>query len=360
VTKDLASTVTKYAYWWSQDVTALSFDIKAIFPVFSSAPEDISLAITWAEEIKLTNHLYFESVSFVLAVPLSIGLDVRIKAEFESNPVLYFDVDGSYHSDGSVLLLGAMEGTWVNPFGIKGFDLSNVIIQFGFNPELCALDGCISDFGLGSDMTIGNKVIKFDGNVAAPDFWDIFLFGSFSSGSGQQLTVLDVANQWNKINPTAPVPTTGLSPTWGIKSASFYFAPEDGTFGPITYSKGFGVTGNLILLDMDVYLSLNCTENTGFSCNWAFDVHFDLGLFVNMIARELFTMYGPENNIIFKVSQVQISQWSQKESSSGIHPRWTIDIEVLGFQNHLDFSMPQESLQQSFHSFFMTWLKHIF
>jgi len=339
----------------------LSYDVRASFPIFTSTPEDISLAVTWAEEIKLTDHLWFESVTFDLSVPLSVGLDCKIKAAFKNNPVLYFEVDGSYKSDGSVLMWGAMEGTWNNPFGIKDFSLSNIIVQFGFNPELCALDGCISDFGLGTDMTIGNKVIKFDGNVAAPDFWDIFLFGSFSGGGTQTLAVLDVAKEWNRANPSSPVPTGLLSSSWGITEASFYFAPEDGTFGPITYTAGFGVTGQMELLSMDVDLSLNCTEDGGFSCNFAFDCHFDLGTFTNMIKKELGLIYGEgANSILFSVSQVTVTEWSQQQTSQNIHPRWQIGIDVLGLKNNLDFRMPQESLQQDFHTFFSTWLKHIF
>jgi len=301
-------------------------------------------------------------VTFDVTVPESVGLDVKIKAAFKNNPVLYFDVGGSYHTDNSIIMTGAMEGTWVNPFGIKGFDLSNVIIQFGFNPELCFLDGCISDFGLGSDLSFNNKIIKFDGNVDAPDFWDIFLFGSFSSGSGNMLSVLDVATEWNKINPNSVVPTALLAPSWGVTSASFYFAPEDGTFGPISYKQGFGVSGNIILLDMDVYLSLNCTDGSGFSCDFAFETHFDLGTFTNMIKKELGLMYGPESAelIVFSVSQVSITNWSQLQTSKGIDPRWGIQIDVFGAKSNLDFSMPQYSLQQSFHTFFTTWIKHIF
>jgi len=175
------------------------------------------------------------------------------------------------------------------------------------------------------------------------------------------LSVFDVATEWNKINPGSIVPTSLLSPTWGITSASFYFAPEDGTFGPISYKEGFGVTGNIILLDMDVYLSLNCTDGSGFSCNFAFDTNFNLGVFTNMILKELGLIYGEKaGQIVFSLSQVQISQWSQQQTSKGVDPRWNIDITIFGNTNRLDFTMPQYSLQQSFHSFFTTWLKHIF
>jgi len=328
--------------------------------VFTAAPEDITLAITWSEEIKLTDHLFFESVTFSVKVPTSVSLETKIKALFTHNPVLYFDVGGSYAVDNSVTMTGAMEGIWDNPFGIKGFDLGNVIVQFGFNPELCFLDGCISDFGLGAELIFTDKTITFDGNVAAPDFADIFLFGSLTTNS-KSLSVLDVATEWNKVNPSTPVPTAQLAADWGITSASFYFAPEEGTFGPITYQPGFGLAGDLILLDMAVNIGINCTEGMTYSCDFFFDTDFNLGTFTKMIEQELLKMY-PNNStsVIFSVSNVEVTQWSQKNTASGLDPKWAISIDVFGVKNDLHFTMPQYSFQQSFHSFFTTWLKHIF
>jgi len=248
----------------------------------------------------------------------------------------------------------------VDPFGIKGFDLSNVIVQFGFNPELCILDGCISDFGLGSEMTIGDKIISFDGNVAAPDFWDVFLSGSIKKTTNS-LAVVDVINEWNKINPTSPVSTQNIATDWSVTECSFYFAPESGTFGPIHYTEGFGITGDITILSMDLFLSLNCTDSMGISCNFAFDVHFSLDTFGDMIKKELGLYYGDAAQFkVFSVSQVTLTEWSQQETSSGIHPRFNIGIEILGTNNNLDFRMPQDSLQQSFHDFFKAWLKHLF
>jgi hypothetical protein len=39
-------------------------------------------------------------------------------------------------------------------FGFKGFNLSDVIIEFGVNPAMCAVDFCISDLGLGFKMEV--------------------------------------------------------------------------------------------------------------------------------------------------------------------------------------------------------------
>jgi len=330
-------------------------------PIFSANPLAIALSLSWAEEIQLTKHLWFESIAFSIAVsPFAISLDAKVKANFKSNPTLYFEVDGSFSQDGGVLMWGAMEGTWDNPFGIKGWSLSNVIIEFGFNPSMCAVDACISDIGLGLEMPIGSKIIKFDGNVAAPDFLDIFLSGSLTDKSAS-LGVLDVINDWNKVNPSRPVPTKEIPPSWGIYEAAFYFAPEDGQFGPIHYTAGFGITGGIIILDMPLFMSLNCTDNAGLSCNFAFDVDISLSQFTEMIKKQLFIMYPDMPNFdIFSLHDAQLTEWSQQNSATGVQPRWKIDLTVLNTPHSLDFRVEQYTLAGTFHDFFKQWLAHIF
>jgi len=318
--------------------------------------------LTWTEEIPLTAHLWFESVSFTIDTePLSIALDTKIKTQFNKNPAIYFEANGAFKDDNSVVLWGAMEGTWVNPFGIKGFDLSDVIVEFGFDPMLCEIDGCISDFGFGLQMNLANRVIKFDGNVAAPDFWNVFLEGSIS-GTGQSLAVLDVINQWNAVDPQTPVSTELIPQSWSISDCSFYFAPVDGQFGPIHYAEGFGITGGFTLLDMDLWVSLNCTDTNGYSCGFSFDIHIDIQDFGKLIEKELGLIYGNTMNAssIFSLKDVSLTEWSQREVSQGIHPRWNIDLNILGNDNQLDFRVEQYELAQSFHVFFKQWLAHLF
>jgi len=359
----LHGSVLKAAYWWNRDLANVEFDVRVNFPIFTTNPLGVSLALTWSEDIQVAEHIWFERVTFNIdAAPLSVGLDAKLKAAFKNNPVIYFEGSGSFKADDSILLWGAMEGTWVDPFGIKGFALSDVILEFGFNPMLCVLDGCISDFGVGVQMTIANKVIKFDGNVAAPDFWDVFLEGSISGASGQSLAVLDVIQQWNKANPVNPVSTQYIPADWGITDCSFYFAPEDGQLGPIHYAEGFGITGGFTLLDMNLFISLNCTDETGYTCNFAFDVNINLDEFGELIKKELGLMYGDnvDPSAIFSLKQCTLTEWNQRDVSQGTHPRFLIDINVLGSDNNLDFRVEQYELAQSFHDFFKQWLKHIF
>ena len=70
---------------------------------------------------------------------------------------------------GDVSLFGEMLGEWNDPFGIQGFDLSNVVgsIKFGATG--------LSEFGIGFTTKIGHTEVEFAGGVAAPDFADTFL-----------------------------------------------------------------------------------------------------------------------------------------------------------------------------------------
>jgi len=355
-------------YWFgASDPGLLTFDVHLALPIFSTNPTAISIGLSLSDEIQISKHVWFESVTFSLsaAPPFTVALDAKIKTEFQKNPALFFEASGSFSGDGSVLLWGAMEGTWVSPFGIKGFSLSDVILEFGINPANCAVDACISDIGLGLGLTIGNTQIKFDGNVAAPDYWNIFLAGSISKTSpSKSLAVVDVINSWNSVNPNQPVSRNLIPQDWSLTECSFYFAPVDGTFGPIHYSAGFGVTAQMTLLSMDLNVALNCTDGAGFSCNFAFDVHVTINQFGTMIKKELGIMYPNRTDSelydIFSLKDVKLAEWSQQGVAAGTKPRWLIGIEILNKQNNLDFRVEQYELSRSFHDFFVAYMKHLF
>jgi len=320
------------------------------------------LYLALSDQIQINSYLYFEALTFTFGfVPFDIGIDVQLKAIWNENPPLNFDIGGQFNGN-EVLLQGWMTGTWENAFGIKGFSLSNVIAELGFSPTMCAVDLCISDLGVGAQMTVGGDVVVFDGNVAAPDFWNVFLKGSISGNNGKILTVVGIVQDWNAINPHNQISTNGIPPGWGIDNVSFYFAPVDGTFGPIHYTKGFGVTGGITILDMNLWLSINCTESTGLSCDFAFDVDISLSTFSQMISNELNQM-NKFNNVtfdIFTLKDVSLSEWSQGNVAQGVYPRWIIDIVVFNKLNHLDFRVEQYELASSFNDFFEQFLASLF
>jgi len=113
---------------------------------------------------------------------------------------------------------------------------------------------------------------------------------------------------------------------------------------------------------MPLFISLNCTETNGFTCNFAFDVHVNLDEFAKLIEKELGLIYGPDVDVsaIFSLKDVSLTEWSQKGVSTGTKPRWVIDIEVFNQDQLLDFRVEQYELAQHFHDFFNQWLKHIF
>jgi len=284
--------------------------------------------------------------------------------QFNKNPPLTFEVNGQFGADTGVVLWGDMLGTWENAFGFKGFSLGDVIAQIGFSPAACAY-GCVSEFGLGAKFNVGSTLVAFDGNIAFPDMWNIFLSGSIDKTSPHQnLEVLDVANQWNVINPNNKVDTHLIPGGWAMQKAAFFFAPENGKFGPISYSAGFGVTAMLRIISMDVYFSLNCT-GTNLECDFAFDISIDIGTVTKMIENELLLMGYPKNITdaswtIFKIRRVNLVEWSQQNSAAGVTPRWVWDMTVFNSDKHLDFRVRQYELTDSFHNFFVQWLKHLF
>jgi len=245
-------------------------------------------------------------------------------------------------------------------FGIKGFALSDVILEFGFNPTMCAVTACISDLGFGMGMTFADSIIKFDGNAASPDFWDIFLYGFFEN-KARALTVCQVIDEWNSIHPEAPISKYGIPPAWAINEVSFYFAPVSGMFGPITYAAGFGITGNMIILDMNIFLSLNCTDSAGFACNFAFDVTIPPKQFEDLLKHEVELLYPPPMEyVIFSLKYVDLSAWAQRDVAAGLQPRFRLGIEIFDAHKYLDFHVPQGQLGGSFHDFFIKWLKSLF
>jgi len=298
-------------------------------------------------------------------VSLVASLDAILIGQFHNNPPLKFDANGKFSADAGLILTGSMIGTWPNAFGFRGFNLSNVIAEIGFSPAACAY-GCISDFGLGADFNIGNTAVTWDGNIAFPEIWDIYMAGSISKTSpNKQLEVHDVASKWNEINPNNKVDDHLIPKGWAMQKASFFLAGADGTFGPIHYKKGFGVSAWLQIISMDVFFSLNCTGDT-LSCDFAFEVTMDIHTITKMIEHEILLMHpGMDltNNAtwtVFKIESVALTKWSQKNSANGVHPRWTWAMTIFNKQKNLDFNVKQYELTSSFHQFFVQWLKHLF
>eukprot|EP01089_Gocevia_fonbrunei_P006701 TRINITY_DN1756_c0_g1_i1.p1 TRINITY_DN1756_c0_g1~~TRINITY_DN1756_c0_g1_i1.p1 ORF type:complete len:1266 (+),score=271.82 TRINITY_DN1756_c0_g1_i1:192-3989(+) len=354
--------LTRSAYFyansslWGPDS---NFAVSLSVPLFTRDPSALSVAFAIHDNISLTPDITLMQVAFTIHLEtLAVSLSTSVLGHFKRNPDLRFDFAGTFNPDGSVLVEGDMWGTWDNAFGFKGFNLSNVIGQLGLNPSMCQLDGCISDLGVGAGLAFGNYSLTFDGNAAIPDFTDIYLAGS----TAFPINIKDISEVWNRINPEHPVDIASLPSDWGMVDASFYLAPEDGTFGPITYSAGFGITGMLTVLEMELYASVNCTLDS-ISCAFGFDVGISKEQFAELIRKELTHPFGSRSEAgfdFFSIDDVSLSDWSQKRVADGLDPRWVISLTILDAKHHLDFRVPQWSLASSFHDFFQQWMAHLF
>jgi len=87
---------------------------------------------------------------------------------------------------------------------------------------------------------MGSKMVIFDGNAAAPDFQDLYLHGEIDGANGMALTMRDVVGEWNDMVPAFKIPINDVPDGWGLEDVSFTFAPEDGHFGNVYYTAGFG------------------------------------------------------------------------------------------------------------------------
>jgi len=130
-------------------------------------------------------------------------------------------------------------------------------------------------------------------------------------------------------------------------------------FGPIDYAAGFGITGALEVLNIDIFISLNCTDSFGFSCNFAFDVNIPPDQFYDKLKHEVNLMY-PDEIVIFKLDYVSLTSWSQHKVSTGLNPRFQLGLDILGNKKGVDVHVQQSELGGSFHDFFVKWIKHLF
>jgi len=351
-----------------------SFELVAAIhiPIFSTNPSHIDLQLQFNAEITIVkDKFYFEQLAFTFAVDsgLTVGVSARVRAHFATNPTLWFLLAGTYSTSQTVTLTGEMIGTWVNPFGIKGFNVSDVIGEIGFNPAMCEIDACLADIGVGFKVSLGTITVEFDGRAAIPDWEKIFAYASVSGKNGYIFTVRDLVSTWNNMAPQHQIPLSLIPNGWGLKDSMAYFAPQDQQFGNKFFKKGFEVKGGITILDLDVDFDVQChdTTITPNACSFDFHFHFDLVAFAKMIKRELFGAgmitaeeYENPQFALFAVRSVELEDFSTGVLAQNTNPRFRVQLEILGIKRNVDVRMPPAELAGSFHSYFGKFLRHLF
>jgi len=344
-----------------------------LIPIFSDQVPDVEIFLQ-TTSIPIATNLTLTGLTIQLdTTPLSISVGTGLDITFSDNPELEFDVKGTLNTDGSVLLAGDMLGSWENMFGIKGFDISNVDIEVGFNPSMCGVDLCLSDVGLGFNLSIGSSSIGFYGNVAVPDIEDIFIEGSISGPNGMALSFCDIATEWNEIvgdELGIPINVSDIPCDWGILDTSFYIAPESGTFNQVTYQQGFWIDGGFDLFGVDCDVEIEVTSK-----DFIFEIHVNVSEFEQELWNELGVRNNNENDdpivrfvqrsqnpvmnkkiqnmktafSIVKVYNVTLDNWSVANIAEGLNPNFTMEYDFLGHQI-FNCQLPIEELWDGFHN----------
>jgi hypothetical protein len=303
--------------------------------------------------------------------PLSIDVSIGVFVNFTHNPELEFDLEGIFTPTGSVEVTGDMLGTWENMFGIKGLDISNVVLAMAFNPNMCEVDFiCLSGIGLGYNLTVGSEDIAMYGYVELPDFEKLFISSSISGKNGFALTLRDIGVEFNRlVGPThIHVNIDDIPANWGILDTSFYVAPEAGEFGGIYYEQGFDIVGGLEMFD--IVCDVNISVING---DFDFRIHIGLEEFKEWLKKELHVMDPAANpdavavidrdvrRPIVEVVNVQLLDFSMAAIAEGNDPRFVMDYYFIGNkEHHFEVKLPLIELVNDFHTFYKKWLEKLF
>ena len=125
---------------------------------------------------------------------------------------------------------GTMVGTWTDPLGIKGLELSDMAIQ----GAISWFGGWPSELGLIGSLKIGSKKVKMGINVAA-DVRNIAAVGQLNALGTSDLIALSQKMGARKI--------AGIIPKADIKDVSIRIAPLGSRIGEIAIEPGVTMKG---------------------------------------------------------------------------------------------------------------------
>jgi hypothetical protein len=240
---------------------------------------------------------------------------------------------------------------------------------------MCAVDLCISQFGMGFNISLGSTTIAFYGFVNIPEIQHIFIHASVQGPNGLALSFRDVADGYNdmvgshfpNLNPQ------DFPADWGLKDLDFYLAPEAGTFDGVQYDAGFYMDGGFRFLGVDCAINVSIMDH-----DFRFHIGFSLDLWNEMVHQHLmdsltnhrqnFTswtdqqvaayLHGTSGGII-KVTAVSLGDVSCNAMAQNQYPNFAMEYEFLG-HHHTNFAVDVFALYNDFSYFWKKYLEHLF
>jgi len=238
-----------------------------------------------------------------------------------------------------------MIGTWSPVFGFYSLGISDVACQIGFNPAMCGVSFCLSDIGIGATLRFGTRVVEFYGNVAFPDYEDIFLKGKLSTvnNTGLVFSVADIFHLWNGLFPKFKVANI---PELGIKEVGFSLATSAGSFQNIQYNTGLLVEGTIDIFGVFATLSVKADTTNSSTPNFKFqfkinNVDFNNKMLVHVTNKLVQILKFAEEECrkialkIYHFEIAAINDFSAVEAWSGEQLTFQSTLSVLGIKRNL-------------------------
>jgi len=344
------------------DVKSATYGVGITVPVFPEDSLNFDIELNTDQPIRIKENMLMTHLDLLIEtnvadIELEFAVNTTLLVNFTDNPELEFDVAGSFGDEGTLSIYGDMLGTWDNMFGIKGVDISNVVIGIGFNPALCTTLACLQSFGLGYNLTIGYEVIAFYGSVNIPNIWDIFLEAEVGNKDGYAFTLVDLAIEWNDLIGNSiglPIQTGDIPADWGFKNTYLYIAPESGDFGGIYYQQGFWIDGGFNMFGIEVLVDIKVTDD-----DFSFEVSINTTEFQFFLQKELDLLNEPDHKIV-SVHSVNVTELTLSNYAHGQDTKFKMNYDFLGGNHDAHIDVPLLGLYGDFHDFFVNYLEGLF
>ena len=268
---------------------------------------------------------------------------------------------------GSVILSGSMLGTWYNPFGLRGFQISNLVVSIGLNPSLCHI-GCISEVGMGGTfgfpLQSRNSTILFAlyGKISLPDFTDFYLQSGIMAvdNKGNRVPAIlfrDIAAYWNKLSDSN-LDLEVIPENWGIEAFALKFATKNGYIGAIKYHAGLQLYGRIRMFGVGVHAHVRTYGETG-APDFCMAFVFDFEELCDMLHKELDKMLPSflRKSLDVCVDKFSITDFCFKRLIKGYLPRLKIEITLFGTKKTFEFQVNIFDMIRSFKDWFMSKLR---
>lgn len=247
---------------------------------------------------------------------------------------------------------------------------------------MCGVDLCVSQLGMGFNISLGTKAISFYGLVNVPDILDIFISAHVHGQNGMALSFQDVASGYNDLVGTRfpHLNPQSYPADWGLKNLDFYLAPESGTFDGIVYTPGFYMIGGFVLLGVDCDVNVSITPN-----DFWFHVNYSVDTFNQMLNNEIGAQMALNPHLfanwpvdvraaylsgsnrmpdgsgpIVQVTAVSLHTVSCNYIAQGGDPKFKMDYVFWGNSHLASLDVAPLALYSDFAYFFKTYLANLF